>query len=66
GHASELRLRCENGALYQERSGKQFLGRLSVKGPLYFSACAFGTRLDASQHLVRSMNLWNEFFEEAP
>ena len=65
-HNGPLRLLCEAGRVYQESSPKVLLGTVPREHPLYLTVCAFGVPVSPDRHVVRSMNLWNDFFEEAP
>lgn len=61
-----LRLCYEDGALYLERSPRILAGRVAIEAPLYFTVCAFTRFVRVKEHLVRSANLWDELFEQAP
>jgi len=62
----KLRLKCENGTLYQQSPPGGLLARLPGGGGLQISLCTFEEAFDPEDHVIRSTRLWNEFFETAP
>jgi hypothetical protein len=61
-----LQLSFRDGQLYQRTTSEQHVGEFSVAGPLSLTLCTPGSAFNIEQHDVRSVNLRNEFFEDAP
>jgi len=61
-----LELAYRNGELHQRGSDERLVGKFSSDGPLSLTLCTPGATFRPELHQVRSSNLWNEFFEQAP
>jgi len=63
---AKLRLRCEGDVLRWDDGRTEPIGNVPPGRPLRITVCEFGEGLAVQNHEVRSLMLWDEFFETAP